>query len=162
LRPEDLRELRLTDPEQVKALLERYNALDLPRDNVVVFQQQLIRPDSWFVEAGDFGLFYFTNVVPRVDATFNMVFWDKRLTADRRESAKLVLSAAAQLFELRRISASVVESNGPLRKTLLKIGFTTEGIVRQSKVLDGRYEDAHLFGLLAEEMKWPLLKTSLV
>jgi len=163
LKPEDLRLLLLTDREQVESMLMKYNALDLPRDNVFIFMDQLTRRrDTWFVEAGESGLFYFTNIVPRVDAEFHMLFWDKKLGGDRRESAKLVLHAAQKNFSLRRISSMVVESNGPLRKTLQKIGFVTEGIIRQSKVVNGEYQDAHLFGLLAEEMTWPVLKTSLV
>jgi hypothetical protein len=163
LRPEELRELRLSDPQQVEAMLLKYNSLDLPRESVIDFMAHLVqRRDSWFVEAGDLGLFYFTNITPRVDAVFNMLFWDRRLTGDRREAAKLALHAAASLFKLRRVSAMAVESNKPLRKTLQKIGFTAEGCIRQSRVVGDHFEDAHYYGLLNEEMTWPLLKTSLV
>ncbi len=163
LGPEDLRDLKLAGAEQVKEILERYNALDVPRDNILEFTNHLLRRgDAWFVEVGDVGLFYFTSIVPRLDCTFNMIFWDKKLTGDRRELAKLAIHAAFKLFALRRMTAVVVESNIPLRKTLQKIGFTAEGIIRQSRVVDGVYSDSYLFGLLSEEMTWPVLKTSLV
>lgn len=163
VQPEDLRELKLTDFDQVGRILSAYNEMDVPRDNVMAFTEQLtLRQDSWFVEAGELGLFYFTNIVPRLDATFNMIFWDKRLTGDRREVAKLAISAAFSLFALRRISSVVVESNIPLRKTLQKIGFMPEGIIRQSKRIGDVYHDAHTYGLLSEEITWPVLKTSLV
>lgn len=163
LKPEDLRDLKLSGPEHVADIVQKYNSLDMPRDNTLMFTNYLLqRSDAWFVEAGEVGLFYFTNITPHLDAVFNMVFWDKRLTGDRRESAKLAIHAAFKLFELRRISAVVVESNIPLRKTLQKIGFTAEGIIRQSVVVDGQYADVYRFGLLIEEMTWPSLKTSLV
>jgi RimJ/RimL family protein N-acetyltransferase len=160
--PDDLRELKLGDPDQVTGLLARYNELDVPRENIEAFSGHLLlRHDSWFVEAGNAGLYYFTGIVPRQTAMFHMIFWDKHLTADRREAAKLVLSAAFRLFDLRRVGAAVVESNIPLRKTLQKIGFTAEGVLRKAQVLNGEYHDLHLYGLLSEETTWPLLTTSL-
>lgn len=148
--------------DQVKRILEAYNALRVPREHVQEFTLHLLhRQDSWFVEAGDLGLFYCTDIVPGLDAQFHMIFWDQRLTADRREAAKLVLSAAQKLFNLRRITCVVVESNVPLCKTMRKIGFTIEGIIRQSRIVSGEFQNTHIYGLLKEEMTWPLLKTSL-
>lgn len=163
LQPEDLRDLRLRSPEDVATLLKKYSALNIPRDNVAEFTAHLVaRKDSYFVEAGNVGLFYFTNIVPHVDARFNMIFWDLKLTADRRACAQLVLSAAFELFNLARVSSEAVESNGPLRKTLLKIGFTNEGVLRRARIVDGAYESLYLYGILAEETTWPVMSTSLV
>lgn len=162
MKPEDLRELKLKDPEQVKRIAEMYNALDVPRENVLEFTHHLVnRADSWFVEVGDVGLVYFTHIIPRLDARFNLIFWDKKLTADRRELAKLAISAAFKHFALRRLTAVVVESNVPLRNTLQKIGFTTEGVLRQSRIVGTEYVNTYHYGLLSEEITWPVLTTSL-
>jgi hypothetical protein len=162
LQPEDLRSLKLQEITQAEAILAKYNAMDVPRENVVEFAAHLLhRRDSWFVEAGDVGLFYLTHIIPRLSANFNMVFWDRKLGGDRRELAKLVLSKAFDLFALRRVAMSIAEPNLPLRKTAMKIGFMPEGIVRQSTVIGDAYFDTYNFGLLREEATWPVLTTSL-
>lgn len=163
VQPEELRELKLTDEEQVARILQQYNELDVPRENIVEFTAMLLHSrNAWFVEVGQVGLVYFTHIIPRVDAQFRMLFWDKRLTGDRRECAKLCISAAFALFSLRRVSCAVVESNIPLRKTLEKIGFVPEGTIRQVMPIGENFHNLCNYGLLKEEITWPALKTSLV
>lgn len=157
--PDDLHELKFDSYGKIEEFLDRYAKLDIPKDNPVTFLEQLTTmPNAWFVEAGDMGLYYLANIQPRLDAQFYMLFWDKALTADRRECARIVLKRAFELFQLRRCTSLVDATNIPLRKTVEKIGFTHEGTIRQSLVVDGEYHDACILGLLTEEMTWPVLR----
>lgn len=159
LLPEALHELRFEDYGQIEQFLDRYAKLDVAKNSPVAFLEQLTsQPNAWFVEAGDVGLYYLTDVRPRIDAQFQMIFWDKLLTADRRELARIVLKRAQELFKLRRITYILDAGSIPLRKTAEKIGFTHEGTIRRSLLVDGEFHDACIYGLLQEEMTWPTLR----
>ena len=52
----------------------------------------------------------------------------------------------------RRLTATVTAGNEASRRTLLKVGFTHEGTLRQNYFLQGRWQDDWLFGLLPGEL----------
>lgn len=167
LRPEDLRLLRIVSLEQVQDILQKYMMLDIPKEHHMTFANQLTHSrDAWFIEAGDKGLIYLTSVIPRLNATLNMLFWDGKLTKDRREAVRSVVVEATELFELPRISALCPQTNLPLRQVLKKIGFVLEGVSRKGYLTpSGSYIDMFLFGVTSEEVsQWPVarLTTSLV
>jgi hypothetical protein len=161
VKPEDLHLLRFTSLDQIQRIMERYDALQIPKDHRIVFLDHLTgRRDAWFVELGDVGLIYLTFVVPRVNAVLNVLFWDGKLTRDRREAVKSVLVTAFDMFELPRITAACPVTNQPLRQMLNKIGFVLEGVARKGYIEpDGKYTDLVMFGVLDEEAStWPALR----
>ena len=159
VRPEDLVPITKLTLEQIAELAERFKETDVPRMSPHDFMMHLSsRPDSWFVKAGEVGVIFLTEIVPHFDANFHAVFWDKRLTADRREAIKTVLGTAFEWFDLRRISAIVPSHHNLLFEVLTKkVGFKHEGRVRQGWSKDSE-DDILLLGMLKEEMPWPWLK----
>jgi len=165
VKPEDLHLLRFHSLDQIRGILERYDALDIPKVHRNVFMEHLTsRRDAWFIEVADVGLIYLTFVVPRINANLNVLFWDGKLTRDRREAVKSVLVTAFDLYELPRISAACPVTNMPLRQMLNKIGFVLEGVARKGYVEpDGTYVDLVMFGVLDEEAKtWPALRVTTI
>jgi hypothetical protein len=137
--------------------MKRYEALTIPKEHPLLFYANLTqRRDAWFVEAGDLGLIYLTSLVPRAGAMFGAVFWDQKLSKDRREGIRSVLATAFDTFDLQRVGAAASVTNVPLRRTLEKIGFVYEGTLRKA-MLPG-FTDAIMYGLLREEFKWPAVR----
>lgn len=164
LRIHDLRRLKIDSWEKIEQLQKAYASVEVPgKQAQFEFLQHLIeRRDAWFVEAGDVGLIYFTYIRPEFSAQAYALFWDKKLSADRRESIKTVLATAFERFALRRIGASTPAKNERMAATWEKCGFVHEGTIRRGAP-DG--DDLLLFGLLREEQAWPVVTiptTSLV
>jgi hypothetical protein len=161
LKPEDLHLLRIVSLDQVRDILDKYQALNIPKEHHLIFAEQLTgRRDAWFIEAGDKGLIYLTSVVPRLGATLNLLFWDGKLTKDRREAVRSVVAEAMELFALPRIGALCPYTNLPLRQVLKKIGFVLEGVARKGYLTpDGSYIDMFLYGVTSEEVsQWPVAR----
>jgi RimJ/RimL family protein N-acetyltransferase len=130
-----------------------------------VFQWRLtVDPQAWFIQVGEVGLVYLTNVEPSVNAELNVLFWDGKLGKDRQEAIKAVIGTAFRVFEIERISASVVHTNAPLRNILNhKLGFVLEGVTRRgARSGEGKFVDLIRYGLLKEELLPCQLITSLV
>jgi hypothetical protein len=159
VRPGDLRALHIGSLEQVQDLLQKYGKLNFLRDHQMVFLDYLVqRRDAWFVEAGDRGLIYLTHIVPQGNAHLNFVFWDGRLTADRREAVRTVTKTAMQLFKLPRITSTCPYTNKALWLTLRKMEFVLEGVTRKGYVTVDGYVDLMVFGVTDDEVReWPVL-----
>ena len=67
------------------------------------------------------------------------------------EAAELVVDHAFRERRLNKVWAHVLESNTGSQRVLEKLGFTQEGRLRQNCFIDGDFEDAYHYGLLAEE-----------
>jgi len=153
LKLEDLRPLVIRSLAQLQGIIERYNGLKVPKDDAPAFVEHLTqRRDAWFIEAGDIGLIYLTQVMPGFSAVLHVVFWDGHLTQDRREAVKSVVRTAFKMFELTRCTAVAAESNLPIRQMLRKVGFVLEGVIRKSWLGPDSPIDTFLFGILKEEL----------
>ena len=150
----------------VDGILQAYEALEVPKAPTSVFAQHLIhRRDAWFVRVVqdnvDLGLVYVTDIVVNWSGVLNVVFWDGRLTKERRTAVLDVAATALKEFELVRLSAFAPYSNQPLRAMLRKISFVHEGVIRQGwAAAEGKPKDLFMFGLLSEEVPWH--KTTLI
>lgn len=165
VKPEDIHILELRSLDQIRDIAEKYEALNVPKPPKMFFIDQLTaHKDAWFVEVGNVGLVYLTFVVPESNANLNVMFWDGKLTRDRREAVKTILVTAFDLFQLPRITASCPVTNNPMRQMLSKIGFVLEGVARKGyRDVDGKYVDLVMFGVLDEEAKtWPVLRVSTI
>ncbi|KIU31729.1 GNAT family N-acetyltransferase [Atlantibacter hermannii] len=67
------------------------------------------------------------------------------------ESLHAVCDYAFQVCGYRKLVATVTVGNEPSRRVLEKAGFVLEGTLRENYLLDGRWQDDWLFGLLARE-----------
>ena len=64
------------------------------------------------------------------------------------EALRLISRYAFEGLGLHKLTAGAYASNVASRKAFTKAGFTFEGIRKEQYLLDGRFEDACLFGLI--------------
>jgi ribosomal-protein-alanine N-acetyltransferase len=64
------------------------------------------------------------------------------------QAVSLVLDYAFDDLRLHRVEATCLVRNEPSSKLLLKLGFTEEGVARQSLCIDGRWQDHRTFAIL--------------
>jgi RimJ/RimL family protein N-acetyltransferase len=149
--------LRFESLLQIGEIIGRYELLDIPKEESISFIQNLTRSrDAWFVEAGNVGLIYLTDIRPGLDANFFTVFWDKSLQTDRVAACKTVLTEAFSRFDLPRISARISQQNVPMKRFLRDLGFTLEGVTRLGWSVSPPIDKIH-YGILFDERPWPVL-----
>lgn len=165
LRIEDVRELTIRSLPQLEEIRRRYVQLPEPKMNPVLFDACLrMRRDCWFVEIGGLGLAFLSDIVPKGNAVFHLVFWDGKYKRTRDEAIRSFLVTAFGLFELKRVTTYVPHSCFALRSVLRRrIGFVLEGCMRQAwyDVNSGQFLDTLIFGLLQEEATWPSVGVTL-
>ena len=69
------------------------------------------------------------------------------------EAASLLIAAGFRDLGLRRVYTAVLPENVRSIRLLRRLGFRTEGRARQDRLVDGRYRDLVLFGLLREQYR---------
>ncbi len=70
-------------------------------------------------------------------------------------ATQLLVRHAFETLNLNRVWLEVYEYNPRARHIYEKIGFRTEGVLRQATFREGRYWDTLLMGLLREEWRCP-------
>ena len=68
-----------------------------------------------------------------------------------REAVALVLDWAFRRLDLQRVEADIDPANDASRQLLLRLGFASEGLLRQRFFVGDVVTDSELFGLLAGE-----------
>lgn len=163
----EIRELVLTQ-EKTAELLLKYQALTMPKIVGDVFLAHLMRRDSWFVEVGNIGIIYLSDVIPGLSAQLHFYFWDMKLTPLRQNILRQFLRMAFDNFALERIGTVVYtfprqrhyDGKGPGARFRTTAGFKLEGVVRMAYVHEGELLDITLFGMLKDECQWQLQTTS--
>ena len=61
---------------------------------------------------------------------------------------------AFDVLGLHRLVARIPESNRDVPRLAERLGARLEGRERQARLVDGRYEDVLVYGLLADEFRW--------
>jgi [ribosomal protein S5]-alanine N-acetyltransferase len=69
------------------------------------------------------------------------------------EAASLLIAAGFRELGLHRFHTGVFPDNPRSMRVLRRLGFRTEGRARQDRLVDGRYRDLVLFGLLRSEFR---------
>jgi hypothetical protein len=146
--------LSLKDPDQLADLIAKFTALKYRREGIEQFMHYLLNdPTSWWIDMGGEGVVYLTGVQPTGNANLNVLFWDSKLTEERREVLRIIVATAMDLFELPRVTALVHETNRRLKIFLEKTGFVLEGVIRQGALVDdGKRADLIMYGMLRDEM----------
>jgi RimJ/RimL family protein N-acetyltransferase len=73
------------------------------------------------------------------------------------EAMKLIYELAFDRLELERVHGSIASDNKLMIKWQKFMGMTEEGLLRNHFFINGRFQDAVLFGMLAEEYRANLL-----
>jgi RimJ/RimL family protein N-acetyltransferase len=74
--------------------------------------------------------------------------WGKGLI---HEALSALLTYAVENLKLRRIEADIDPRNQRSARSLERLGFTQEGLLRERWVVEGEVSDTALYGLLARE-----------
>ena len=74
--------------------------------------------------------------------------WGKGLGTD---ATRVIVGYAFQELNLNRVQLDVYEFNERARKAYEKVGFSSEGILRQAVYREGRYFDVEVMAVLREE-----------
>ena len=157
VQPEDVRVLANLSLEKIQRIVMNYNRLSVPKEPTLVFLQHLTaRQDAWFVEIGEVGLVYLTNMILERDADLNVLFWDGKLRKDRKAAVRQVIAGAFKEFDLPRISAILPSTNPALQRLLGDVGLTVEGTIRKGWQVNP-VVDAVYLGILKEEATWPVI-----
>ena len=77
-------------------------------------------------------------------------YWGKGYAS---EAASLLISAAFRELGLHRIHTGVFPDNPRSMRVLRRLGFRREGRAREDRIVDGRYRDLILFGLIRREFR---------
>ncbi len=69
------------------------------------------------------------------------------------EAASILIAAGFRDLGLHRIHTGAFPDNRRSIRVLRRLGFRTEGRARQDRLVDGRYRDLALFGLLRQQFR---------
>ncbi|KAH8915748.1 acyl-CoA N-acyltransferase [Atractiella rhizophila] len=70
-----------------------------------------------------------------------------------REALLWLFKQGFQNLNLHKIESEVFSWNEPAKKLYASIGFQTEGVIRESVFMDGKWYDSHYIGLLEREWR---------
>jgi len=150
--PVPLRLLEIESLDQIAEIMRRYEALNIPKEDPVLFFQTLTTDrNAWFL-VHPAGLVYFTGVFPGISAMLHVLFWDGKLTKARALEVRVAVRQAAERFNLARVSAQFKWSNRAYLKFLRSVGFVYEGTLRKGWVEATSFEDMLLYGMISEEL----------
>jgi hypothetical protein len=149
----DVRVLRISDLLQIADIQQKYVAAVDAGVKVRPFENfathLLSRRDAWFVELGESGLLYLTNIIPNYSATLDVIFWDRKFPEERRELVLSIVAQAFRLFNLVRLETATPSNNKPFLTRLKQMGFTLEGTLRKGWDTE---TDAIIHSILREEL----------
>lgn len=149
---EHRRPLRIEDPEHIEDLVALYEDLEVVKLNAAWFRAQLLAINADFEQVEEAGLLFLTDIIPEFTANFHAVFWDRTLSAARREMMKEFIHDKMEAYGLVRVQATVPELNQPYIKHLKKTGFIEEGILRKAwREPQGDF-NVHIFSILKGEV----------
>jgi ribosomal-protein-serine acetyltransferase len=96
------------------------------------------------------------HAVDRLNHSTSIGYW---LTAAAQDSGLMTATVRALLdqafgpWELHRVVIEAVLDNARSRAIPERLGFTEEGVLREAKLIRGRYEDAALYAMLASDWR---------
>ncbi|RZH67867.1 GNAT family N-acetyltransferase [Natrinema altunense] len=83
---------------------------------------------------------------------------DKQGQGHATEGIRLLVQYAFEQLRLHKVRADVREFNEPSRRVLEKLGFEHEGVLRESRFVDGEYWHRHRYGYLSHEWDASMVK----
>lgn len=96
----------------------------------------------------------------RVAREFGIVIGDRSLwnSGYGSEATRLMLEYGFEQLKLHRIELLVLDFNERAQHIYRKMGFVEEGVQREARLVDGKWHDAVLMGMLEKE--WKKLSTT--
>lgn len=156
-----LREMVFT-PEKMSWLwheMGQYRTLfnDYTRGSYENFVNLITLPDSYWMEVVDIqtgisvGIMYLTNLARVIDGDVHLIFFDRKLS-NKVAICREALLHVAHKFPLHRFTAIIPEIYHATIRLALKLGFTREGLFRESQYIGGKWVNEVILGLLVSEV----------
>ena len=114
---------------------------------------------NWMVTTRDDDSVIGTSTLFRIDARHRHAEIGYALRSDHwgqgiaREAVALVLDWAFRRLDLQRVEADIDPRNDGSRRLLARLGFSSEGVMRQRFFVGDEATDSEIFGLLAEDWR---------
>ena len=143
--PDTLRYLNLHFGQTRESVLEYVASFRPPN----LLCQIRLKPDS--IHVGNISLSRFEPVHRHAELGIAIGVPQARGRGIGTEACSLLIQHAFDRLNLHRVTAGTVIDNVAMTKVFLKLGFKVEGTLRAHHYLDGRYTDAHRFGLIRDE-----------
>jgi hypothetical protein len=124
---------------------------DFNRGDKNQFVGIFLRPDTIAYEVGDYGIIYFTDVLPPVNACGHILFWDRSFK-DRSNVGKYIARKVFNEFGVHRITSIIPVFNRAAVLFAKKIGFKVEGVNREVVFSLGKWHDTVMLSLLERDL----------
>jgi hypothetical protein len=131
-----------------------HNMADGDRDLKVLDRHLFDEIDTRWYQGPGKSWIYLTNIVPGQNAAFHALNLDGWAAVDVPLVRK-VMYGAMQDHDLRRMTIVLPAPLTEIAKAAKKIGFSREGRVRDGAVMNQKFVDVDIFGLLRSEIMGP-------
>lgn len=124
---------------------------DFTRGHREAFFDKFCRVNTIAYEIGDFGIVYYTDVCPPINAVAHVIFWDRKFTS-RTPIFKRLCEIMFDTYQVHRISSIVPTFNRAAILFAKRTGFHLEGVHREIVLSLGKWHDAAVLGLLRRDL----------
>lgn len=99
------------------------------------------------------GAVVLAGVFPFRGCTVNGIIFDPKLRSQHKmkQVALQVLSDLVQTWQVHHVEANTIGTNAPAEKFLESLGFSKVGVKPKAVVVNGKYEDLHVWYALVQE-----------
>ena len=115
------------------------------------FLQEMMDTSTIILLTGDYGIVRVNNIIPCRDCQIHLTFWDRRFRG-RLEECRQALMWLFNEFKLHRATIQIPSMAHSTINFIRALGFTKEGVIRDSWCVNGRYLDLCAFGILDAEV----------
>lgn len=131
---------------------------DFTRGNKEKFMERFMQVNTVADELGDFGIAYFTDVCPPVNACVHIEFWDRRFK-DRVPLARCGIKRFFDNYDIHRLTAVIPVFNRAAILFARRIGFSMEGVLQEATLSLGKWHDNAILGLTRTRFEHPILQS---
>lgn len=157
-------EWNLTKVEDYYRRFEKYHIFsdDIPKSPESFMAYVGLAGTIWFEaircsDGENVGLLYLTDLRPSwvekryISAFFHAITWDAK-AAKRLPVARAFIKAVFALFGLHRLESAVPLKYGGAIRTLKRLGFKEEGVLREARKYDGKWFGVLMLSILDHEV----------
>ena len=152
-------------PEKLRALWETFSGIsglldDYGKGRFDIFVSKFCDPDSIWLECTDFpGVVYATGIRAGLSAFVHFTFLDRKLRG-REQFLLDVLQWLVNMLQLEKVNCFVPDYCRTLLAFLGRLGFTTEGKIRNWSRHDGQLFSVVALGMTKEEVNGRVFPTA--
>jgi RimJ/RimL family protein N-acetyltransferase len=124
---------------------------DLSFGHAELWIGRCLLPNTRLYLIGNAGLLMLSDITPPICAYIHYFMWEKVDAAFGAKAMKEAFKITFEDFKLQRVGAMVPSFNQDAKRAALISGFRFEGTIRRTVLMDGKFYDMDLFGVIKEE-----------